>query len=375
MKASVVMYRMLLVVLGLQLTTLPALASEGSGERKPFVIRALKTVQQIIDTMAVKGVDTTYIGRPHRPWSVELRTDVNHATLRMEATMELEDVEPVFWEASTHNGYAPSVGAWVGYRGYGIGLSRALKRDGSSFSLGAVGGSFGMNLRIKSYSSYQPTLRVYGHDDEGKYDEKIPWDIDDPINVKSTFIDAYYLFNGHRFSYAAAYDQSLIQRRSAGSLMVGAMYNHSKVTYDSDTNFLLLAMMNDVGKIDFTQFSVGAGYAYNWVPARNWLVNVMLMPMVTLYNRMTVYYYGYDIDGMQGNDDLLDDDVSVYLTSKERTKNQLSWNYDARLCVGYNWERCYMRVYGHYNSFRYKNDAGKGRLTDWTAYAALGFRF
>lgn len=368
MKARDGIYRALLMGWGLLLATLPASVTAGSGERKPLVIRALKRVQHLIDTMAVRGVDTTYIGRPRRPWSVELRTDVNHATLRMEAVTEVADLEPVSWEATTHNGYAPSVGAWVGYRGYGLGLSYALKRDGSSFSLGAVGGSFGMNLRIKSYSSYQPTLRVYGRDDDGKYDEKIPWDIDDPINVKSTFIDAYYLFNGHRFSYAAAYDQSLIQRRSAGSLMVGAMYNHSKVTYDSDNNFLLLAMMNDVGKIDFTQFSVGPGYAYNWVPARNWLVNVMLMPMVTLYNRMTVYYYGFDVED-------LDDDISIYLASKERTENKLSWNYDARLCVGYNWERCYMRVYGHYNSFRYENDAGKGLLTDWTAYAALGFRF
>ena len=35
----------------------------------------------------------------------------------------------------------------------------------------------------------------------------------------------------------------------------------------------------------------------------------------------------------------------------------------------------YLRVSGHYNMFRYGSDLVSGRMTDWTAYAALGFRF
>ena len=56
-------------------------------------------------------------------------------------------------------------------------------------------------------------------------------------------------------------------------------------------------------------------------------------------------------------------------------RNIWKFNFDMRLCVTYNWDRWYVRAYGHFNMFRYGSDLVSGRMTDWTAYAALGFRF
>jgi hypothetical protein len=59
----------------------------------------------------------------------------------------------------------------------------------------------------------------------------------------------------------------------------------------------------------------------------------------------------------------------------ETSNNKVKLNFDARLSVVYNFDRWYVRVYGHYNQFRYGDDFVSGRVTDWTANASLGFRF
>jgi hypothetical protein len=151
--------------------------------------------------------------------------------------------------------------------------------------------------------------------------------------------------------------------------------------------------MKDVGKVKFTQGSIGMGYAYNWVPARGLLVNAMAMPMFTFYNRTTKYLYDFamidpngkiiDEEYLAGLDegeyyDILFDPktkISAVNEREEKTGNKPKFNFDMRLCVTYNWDRWYVRAYGHFNLFRYGSDLVSGRMTDWTAYAALGFRF
>ena len=367
------------------LCPLTVLAEDGKAQKEFFLLRGLKWVKTLIDSSAVAKVDRDYIGQPKRPWSVELRSDANQATERMNAEWTNANGKPVEVSTKTTNGFSTSLGIWAGYRGYGLGYSRELTHgDGSTFSIGAMGGSFGLNFKISSYRSSQPDFTL-GLDIDGskeQINERI--DLDDPVKVRSVFLDAYYMFNGRHFSYAAAYDQSLIQKHSAGSLMAGAMFYHTRVAFDDDSNWPLCYVLNDVGRVKLTQASLGAGYAYNWVPARGLLVSIMAMPMLTLYNRMQVYSYNFLRKSDGTNIYLLDKDEFIELDTGdvelrewkvENTNNKVTWNFDARLSVSYNWSRVYMRLYGHYNRFRYSNDDVNGRLTDWTAYAALGFRF
>ena len=114
----------------------------------------------------------------------------------------------------------------------------------------------------------------------------------------------------------------------------------------------------------------------------------MAMPMLTLYNRTTEYMYDFDLVNPNVKDwDTLSEDEAVEWLCDEDTKivtvderketsnNKVKLNFDARLSVVYNFDRWYLRVYGHYNQFRYGNDFVSGRVTDWTANASLGFRF
>ena len=362
----------------------PLMASAQGEEKKSdqnFVVKGLMWVKTLIDSMAVANVDRSYIEQPKKPWAVEARSSISHSSLEMEADWSFENVIDGRITAKTDNNYPASLGVWAGYRGYGFGFSKQLSGDGSTFSLGAMGGSFGINMRINSYRSSTPYV-TYSFASGGEVDADagdVP--LDDPIRIRSFFLDGYYMFNGRHFSYAAAYDQSLIQRRSAGSFMAGLMYYHSSVAFDDDSSWPMVLLMKTIGKLKFTQANVGAGYAYNWVPARGWLVSAQVMPMITFYNKTKVCYYdiqddkGKSIFSIDSDEIDYDGHYHVVEVNDEATGNRVSWNFDARLSLVYNWSNCYLRVYGHYNRFRYKNDEGLGWIQDWTGYASLGIRF
>lgn len=383
--------RGIIVFIGMLLFPMAVTATndgEEGGKKQPALLRGLTWLKTKIDSMAIASVDRNYIGQPELPWAVELRTDANQTTLKMTEELLLgTDGSLGTITAKTDNGFSTSIGMWAGYRGYGIGLSKELTGgDGATLSFGAIGGSLGINVRISSYRSKQPEIGFLLDIDENRTIEYEKANLDDPIRVRSLFMDGYYMFNGKRFSYAAAYDQSLIQKRSAGSLMAGLMYYHSSVAYDDMSNLPLLILMSNLGKVKCTQASVGVGYAYNWVPAKGWLVSVMAMPMLSFYNKMKSYEYdvvdknGKSIDELSEIDiwDVMDgnsEGFSLVEKSVYETTNQLSWNFDARLSVSYNWRRVYLRTYGHYNRFRFHNNTGDSRLTDWKMYVDLGFRF
>ena len=363
-----------------------------SAKGKPVLLQPFYWVKTLIDSSAVATVDRSYIEQPKLPWSVELRTEFSHSAQKTTSGwLGVSDEQLGAVTTRTDNGFSTSVGLWVGYRGYGFGLSKELTRgDGSSLSFGAMGGSFGINLRINSYRSMRPTVDVedfVSPESSGS----ASGDLDDPIHVRSLFIDGYYMLNGKHFSYAAAYDQSLIQRKSAGSVALGLMYYHSRVSYDQDSNWPVLFLMNGVGKLKFTQASVGVGYAYNWVPARGWLVSAQVMPMLAFYNQVHTYYYDIvDKDGNSvvpdifklmddpdWNGEIVEDEGGwrVVDYGDEKTNGSVRLNFNGRMSVSYNWSRWYLRVYGHYNRFTYKNEGDSGRWTDWKAYASIGFRF
>ena len=94
----------------------------------------------------------------------------------------------------------------------------------------------------------------------------------------------YYIFNHHKFSYPAAFSQSTIQRKSAGSMLMGIGLTVHSVCGDWDnlenllkvklniTNQSILDSSIRFERIKYTDISLSCGYAYNWAFARNWLL-------------------------------------------------------------------------------------------------------
>ena len=381
-----------IIVIGLLLTG--CIQMQGQ-ERKPWVLRALNAVKTYIDSSAVKGIDTRYLQVPEKPWAVVLKSNANDMDLRSTTYMTEKQLEAhnVIGDLNFETKFEPerevSIGAWIGYRGYGLGYSYSLQRSkGRNFSIGATGANYGFNLHIRSFSTDELTAHYWGHD-EGEYiDVSLRANTWDDVKINTTIFDAFYLLNGKRFSYAAAYDQSMNQIRSAGSLMVGIKWFQTSVDYSKPMNGLLIQALGDVGQFKIHKGSIGVGYAYNWVPARNLLVNVMAMPMLTVYNRTKLYYYESNYDLFLGPDEVSssgkkhvpdDDSWTKDITLKESDTDvkygRPSLSMDARASITYQFDRFFLTVSGQYNRYSNKVDDNELDLTDWNINANLGVRF
>lgn len=93
----------------------------------------------------------------------------------------------------------------------------------------------------------------------------------------------YYILNHRKFSYPAAFSQSTIQRRSAGSPLVGIAYTNHKLSVDWEAldGLMRRRLGSEVapldttlrfGTVSYTDISFSGGYGYNWVFAHNWLL-------------------------------------------------------------------------------------------------------
>ena len=132
----------------------------------------------------------------------------------------------------------------------------------------------GVNYKIRDVS-----LGSYGG--EGSL-ERIPFD---GLSAGITGFNLYYVFNHGRFSYPAAFSQSTIQKVSCGSWLAGIGYTYNSISLDYEK---LQDLINErVGdnsvpldsglmfrSVDYLDFNLSGGYAYNWVFAKNWLLSV-----------------------------------------------------------------------------------------------------
>ncbi len=365
-----------------------ALGTCGQTMAQSGLLSFIKKVGDKIDSMSVSGVDRRYIDAPEKPWQLIMRGNLSQTIVTMETQGSLAG-EEYHAKPSLKTVPAQYIGLWAGYRGYGVGYTVNVGGDkGSSLTFGATGGSYGINVRIHSFENSTPNFNL--NSDIIPEEVKDTWKevvLKDPIRVNTLFADGYYLFNGKKFSYAAAYDQSVIQKRSAGSLMAGLMYNYTHINYSSDTNGDLIYLMEGLGRVKLWQGSVGVGYAYNWVPARGLLINVMAMPMLTFVNKLKAYGYATNVEELMEDPKFWDPDISndewdewfyenVHITPMgEKTFNSgLTVSFDARVSLTYNVGRYFFNAYGQFNNIRYHHNSTNGYVNDWFVNASIGIR-
>ena len=111
-------------------------------------------------------------------------------------------------------------------------------------------------------------------------------------------LNAYWIFNHKHFSYPAAYSQSTNQRKSCGSFMGGFSYSQHNIKFDyhqlPEEMVEHLSPNLKFHKIKYNDYNLSFGYGYNWVFARNCLLNVSLLPAIA--------YKKAKIDDMSTND-------------------------------------------------------------------------
>lgn len=248
--------------------------------------------QQVVRT--VKGfshIDTTYIEPQHYNYTVMLQ---NTNTFEVYHLRNARGQEIVFSPTP-----AIKLGPYVGWRwvflGYTFDIAHRGGGDGrQDFNLSLYSNQIGADIFYrKSGNAYR--IRSISVEPGQKAEEvhNVPFS---GFESSIKGFNLYYIFNHHRFSYPAAYSQSTVQRRSAGSVIAGIGYTRHKLSVDWQGVYELLdargygaetsgevdtTMM--VTGVEYSDYSLSGGYAYNWVFAHNWLFDISLQAALS-YN-------------------------------------------------------------------------------------------
>jgi len=257
-----------LIICGL-LFSLNAVGQEpdsiGSGhpqKKTSVLVDKLHRVQQFLDDRARKKVDPHYIEVPEKPWRVVLR--YNAVLFDVDYSNSAGDPAAgsgIDWEMCFEPPMASSIGVWAGYRGTGISIAKSLHRKkGTTFSFSTTGAKYGANIRLRRFDIDEVTLTSTIYEDGKVVNDERKGHLDAPASIASLYLNGYYVFNGRRYSQAAAYNQSVIQRRSAGSLLAGATWYMSSFDFSDDKNTSMILLSRNTGRMKMHQGNIGIGY-------------------------------------------------------------------------------------------------------------------
>ena len=236
-----------------------------------------QSILQHVDSMLTRkyrkgDIDTAYIMRPQTKWTITARMNVSGAKIECEG---MEDGRHFKSEMEANRKATLSVG--VSYLGFT--LSAALnpaklmgKYQDYELNFNSYGRRFGFDV------IYQDAKNFTGwHDHDGMERIELP---DGMLKVKTLNVNAFYVFNSRRFSYPAAFSQSYIQRRSAGSFLLAASAQGQHATLDGA----------QATKLKMTNIGLGAGYGYNYVPGQGWLLHISALPTFIVYSNTSMTF-------------------------------------------------------------------------------------
>ena len=390
-----------------------SLDSVSTKKSESGLVARLRQVQQFLDNRAKKKVDPKFIEVPDKPWRVILRYKENVVDVDYSQSVYYPGIDPgttdhTDWNLCFEPPMASSIGFWVGYRGTGISYSKSLNKNaGRYLSVSSTGARYGFNFRLRRFNTTDATFKSTSYEN-GQEPEEYNTDVDmpAPVWIRSTYINGYYVLNGRRYSQAAAYNQSVIQRRSSGSLLLGATWYQSSFDYADIYNAVFMIIGHGISRVKVHQANIGVGYGFNWVPLRGLVINAMAMPTISVYNRVKAYKYetNYDLSApypvdergeWTGEDDFGDwnGETKTWANGKthkslgmiKESDNQFDYwdaepevdysmfrlNFDLRIGIAYNWSNYFIGAQAQYNNFHYKNDNCKVNIFD--AYARVSF--
>ena len=219
-------------------------------------------------------IDTMYITRPATKWTVRGRFNIFGAGVEIEG----KELGKSF-KSKMDADHKKTISIGVNYLGVSVSLSlnpakMMGKYDDYELNLSLYNNRWGVDV------SYQDAHNFKGwHEAEGSPRIDLPPEM---LKMKSLNVSAYYAFNRRRFSYPAAFTQSYIQRRSAGSffLALSGQGQHTETKGDYES------------VLKVTNIGIGGGYGYNWVPGKNWLLHISALPTFTVFSNTSLKVNG-----------------------------------------------------------------------------------
>ncbi|MBO7140490.1 MAG: DUF4421 domain-containing protein [Prevotella sp.] len=174
---------------------------------------------------------------------------------------------------------------WI-FAGYTFELGNInLSKIKQELDLSIYSSQIGLDLFYRrTGSEYKLRDADFGDNVDASPLNNVPFD---GLKAGITGFNVYYIFNHGKFSYPAAFAQSTIQKISCGSWMAGVGYTRNSVELDHDRLQRVIderlgrgAVKLDSGLMfnsaSYHDINLSAGYAYNWVFAKNWLLGASL---------------------------------------------------------------------------------------------------
>lgn len=252
---------------------------------KDFMKRTGKKMKATIREL--DSTDSAYIEPDHYDWTVMAQNSQFYQVIAMSAKTGSGQYQTLSFAPKSSFKIGPYIGwRWI-FLGYTVDVSRPAKAGKTTqfnFSVysSKLGGDF-VYLRNKNNFNLRHTK---GFEGIGKADYK--GESFSGLSVYTISANVYYVFNHRRFSYPAAYNQSTVQKRSAGSFILGFRYDRQRMSFDysklpekivgTDSASALLSDELKFTQLSYQDFCISAGYAYNWVFARNCLLAISGTP-------------------------------------------------------------------------------------------------
>jgi len=245
-------------------------------------IKKLPIIKQIIEQIdkhhsnKTPKYDTTYIYKPQKLFTFKTRCNFSSAKVKINGTNEDGEYRSVL-----ESQMKSTISFVLAYNGISVSLAvNPLKLAGkykdTEFNIEAYGNRMGVDGFIRSsktlsgsWEAPDGSVRNIGTNE---------------VEQKVWSISGYYVFNHRKFSLPAVYTQSYIQRRSAGSILLGlTWYNGNLYLEDNE---------NRENRLKFNQIGIGVGYGYNLVLGKGWLLHLSSIPHLVLYNHVRLISKG-----------------------------------------------------------------------------------
>lgn len=227
------------------------------------------------------NLDSSYVGIPHQRWTLRTSSNFGWNTLKLDNLSS----EGIGYRASLSSAFDIGQGFYLSWRGITLGASLKpawfipkLRNRDQKYTISVYGNRMGMSATIRSTT----TLRGDYMSLPDSTVIKIP--LGNAYDFSADF-DAYYVFNSRRFSMPAAFTQSKIQKRSAGSALASVSIRNG-ITW--------VGAIDNLGNQEFrvltNMFSLGGGYGHNFITPHNWLLHASLVTNISVlqYNRVLI---------------------------------------------------------------------------------------
>lgn len=198
-----------------------------------------------------------------------------------------------------------SLGVGFNYKWLGLGIAFGLPTSAESDSLYGKTKRFDFQLNIYSKKF---VVDAFAQQYKGMYIENpkklTAWTAKkfpqrDSMQTNSVGVAGFYVFNNKKLSYKAAYVRNAVQKKSAGSFLLGGYYNIDYAGFEKGaTSFFVPNDFPQEVKDTFAintyksnNYGISFGYTYTFVFKKKWFINLTVLPGVGAQN-LIVYNKG-----------------------------------------------------------------------------------